>query len=135
MWPSALRTFLTVSVVLVFLLMPVLSLWPALSGPFLFDDHPNLKALTVLEGDISLRSLIAYLSENAAGPTGRPLSMLTFLLNDIYWPSDPRSFKYTNLLLHVLNGLLVLWLAIGILRQWAGHFGDKHCIIAIVIAS
>jgi len=37
--------------------------------------------------------------------------MLTFLLNDTAWPSDARSFKYTNLMLHLLNAMLLYTLA------------------------
>lgn len=100
---------------LVFLLVvPILTLWPSLNGPFLFDDIPNLDALGLLQGELTSEHIADYLSSKSAGPTGRPLSMLSFLLNDVSWPSDPYSFKYTNILVHVLNGLLLAWLIIKI---------------------
>src|SRR5262249_23733625 len=40
-------------------------------------------------------------------PTGRPLTLGTFLLDARDWPADPRPFKITNVLLHLLNGLLL----------------------------
>lgn len=116
-------------------LLPLLTLWPALSGPFLFDDQPNLDALGVLHGEITQDSLKDYLAEKTAGPTGRPLSMLSFLLNDVAWPSDPASFKYTNLLIHILNGLLLAWLVLAIVRQWAGKLDQRHVVLSLLVAA
>src|SRR3546814_902550 len=81
---------------------------PGLHGPFVFDDWANLPALNGF-GDGIHRGLTFwwYVLGNNSGPLGRPLSMLSFLINDSAWPSDPYSFKYTNLLLHLLNGVLV----------------------------
>ena len=128
------RAILAVVLPVFFVLLPLLTLWPALSGPFLFDDQPNLKALTLLQGVVNQSNLTDYLAENAAGPTGRPLSMLTFLLNDVYWPSQPSSFKYTNLLFHILNGLLLAWLVLAIVRQWAGALSQRYVVLSLLVA-
>ncbi len=80
---------------------------PGLEGPFLFDDFANLPALGSYDGVRDLETLQLYLSGAHAGPTGRPLALLSFLLDDNAWPSDPAPFKRTNLLLHLLNGLLL----------------------------
>jgi len=90
--------------------------WPGLEGPFLFDDVANLVALDEYGKINDWQSLIRYLGEGIAGPTGRPISMMSFLLNEVSWPSDPRPFKYTNLLIHVLNGVLVFWCGLKIYR-------------------
>lgn len=82
--------------------------WPGLDGPFLFDDFPNLAGLSNFGGVRDWESLKQYVLTGIAGPTGRPLALLSFLIDDNSWPSDPRSFKYTNLLLHLLVGLLLL---------------------------
>src|SRR5690606_575255 len=87
-----------------------LLLWPGVHGPFLFDDYPNLKNLAELGSQPTLRSVGAYLSL-FPGESGRPLAALSFLLNDFSWPSDPYGFKVTNLLIHLLNGVLVFGLA------------------------
>ena len=81
--------------------------WPGLSGPFLFDDFANLDALGAYGGVVDWESLKLFVLGNNSGPTGRPISMLSFLLNDFTWPSTAHSFKYTNLMLHLLNGLLL----------------------------
>ncbi|MGP1664313.1 MAG: hypothetical protein ACTS5I_00055, partial [Rhodanobacter sp.] len=80
--------------------------WPALSGPFLFDDFPNLKNLQTLGGHLDWQSLANYSAQYRSEP-GRPLSMLSFVINDFDWPSNPWSFKYTNLMLHLLIGVLI----------------------------
>lgn len=90
-----------------------LLLWPALSGPFLFDDFPNLQNLKLL-GNTYGDNLGQYLAAFTGSP-GRPLAALSFLINDNAWPSQPYSFKYTNLMIHLLNGVLLF----GFLRQLA----------------
>lgn len=42
---------------------------------------------------------------------GRPLALATFLIDRHGWPSDPEPFLHFNLLIHLINGLLVAWLA------------------------
>lgn len=61
------------------------------------------------------QQLFLFVASGDAGPTGRPISLLSFYLNDTAWPSEPFGFKLTNLLFHCLNGLLVLWLVFKLL--------------------
>lgn len=83
--------------------------WPALHGPFLFDDFPNLAALTSIDHLSSWRDLGIYLSQPRDFP-GRPLAMLSFLLQRGEWPGHPFSFKLVNLGLHLACGCLVFLL-------------------------
>ncbi len=80
--------------------------WPALNGPFLFDDFPNLEQLAMLNGRTDWNSLANFAAQYRSEP-GRPLSMLSFVLNDSDWPTSPWPFKYTNLMLHLLVGVVV----------------------------
>lgn len=98
------------------LLISVILYWPGLSGTFLFDDFANLNALGDYGGVRDLQSLTAYLSNGISGPTGRPVALLSFLIDDNTWPSQAWGFKYTNLLLHLLNGCLLFWLIFRCLR-------------------
>lgn len=82
----------------------------ALTGPFLFDDFPNLSNLSLLGGHPTMRSLGQLAAQYGVQP-GRPLSMLSFAINDAAWPSDPWAFKYTNLMIHLLVGVIVFGLA------------------------
>ncbi|MBU2984506.1 hypothetical protein KO528_04050 [Saccharophagus degradans] len=79
---------------------------PGLSGPFLLDDFVHLPNMAVNGGVDTWLDLKRFVFSIDTS-TGRPLSMLTFLINDYTWPSSPYSFKYTNLLIHLLNGVLV----------------------------
>lgn len=88
--------------------------WPALNGPFLFDDFPNLVNLNLVSGNFDWAHIGKYLAAFTGSP-GRPISALSFLINDYTWPSSPFGFKYTNLMIHLLNGVLLF----GLLRQLA----------------
>lgn len=90
--------------------------YPGLSGPFLFDDFSNLSFLAAHGGVRDLDTLALYLSSADTDGLGRPISFLSFLLSDNAWPSDPWLFKYHNLLLHVLIGLLLVWLYLRLAR-------------------
>jgi tetratricopeptide (TPR) repeat protein len=115
--PLDLRNVLLVTSALYLLaLLSATCYWPGLSGPFLFDDYANLPALGAFNGVRDWATFKLYLFGNQSGPTGRPLAMLSFLIDDNNWPSDPRAFKYTNLMLHLLNGALLFWLCLKLLR-------------------
>jgi len=89
--------------------------WPALHGPFLFDDFPNLDALTSIEHLSSWRDLGIYLSQPRSLP-GRPLAMLSFLAQRSDWPGNPFPFKLVNLGLHLACGVLLYAVALQVAR-------------------
>lgn len=91
--------------------------WPGLNGGFLFDDQPNLSAMGDLGGVTNWESFQAFVLSGGAGPTGRPLSLISFLLDDNTWPSHAPWFKKTNLLIHILCGLLLCWATLLLLRN------------------
>lgn len=85
--------------------------WPGLRGPFLFDDFANLNALGEYNGVRDWETFRLFVFGNTSGPTGRPVAMLSFLIDATNWPTDPRPFKTTNLCIHLLNGLLLFVLS------------------------
>lgn len=106
--------------ILCLLALPLLAWWaylPGLGGAFLFDDFNNLGQLGAYGKINNLRSLLLYLSSGNADPTGRPLALLTFLIDANDWPADAESFKRTNILLHLLNGLLLTWVLLKLGRK------------------
>lgn len=88
-------------------LLAAAAYWPGVAGGFLFDDWVNLPALGRYGAVDDLDALLRYLSSGSADPTGRPVSMLSFLVDARNWPADPAPFKRTNITLHALNGLLI----------------------------
>ncbi|MEW5834101.1 MAG: tetratricopeptide repeat protein [Pseudomonadota bacterium] len=86
--------------------------WPGLKGDFLFDDYVNLPALGASGPVTHWPTFWQYITSGHADPTGRPLAMLSFLIDAHDWPAAPYPFKRTNLLLHLINGtMLALLLA------------------------
>lgn len=81
--------------------------WPGLSGGFLFDDHVNLDALGRYGVVDNWPVFWRYITSGTADPIGRPIALLSFLLDARDWPADPAAFLRTNLLIHVLNGVLL----------------------------
>src|SRR5690606_29320996 len=63
---------------------------------------------------------------------GRPLAMLSFVINDSAWPSSPWSFKYTNLMLHALVGVLVFGFARHLARL---HLHENRSSLAALIVA
>lgn len=110
------------------------ALSPGITGPFLFDDFPNLQNLRELGDSFSRESIGRYLAAWQGNP-GRPLAALSFLIEDHAWPSDPEAFKRNNLLWHLLVGLGVFALARRLARLafsshaapvGAGHVRDRR---------
>jgi hypothetical protein len=78
-----------------------------LSGDFLFDDFGNLPAIGATGPVDHWATFWRYITSGTADPTGRPLTLLSFLLDARNWPAPARPFKVTNLALHLLNGALL----------------------------
>jgi len=100
---------------------------PGQSGTFLFDDFVNLNALGATGPVNTWPTFWRYITSGTADPTGRPLTLLTFLLDAHNWPAAPYSFKRTNLILHLMNGVL-LTLLLRRLGQAAFKGAAKHRI-------
>lgn len=80
---------------------------PGLHSGFIFDDFGNLPLLGATGPVRSIPTFLRYITSGPADPTGRPLSLLTFLFNADHWPANPLPFKVTNLFIHLLNGTLL----------------------------
>ncbi|MQM39272.1 hypothetical protein KBTX_03296 [wastewater metagenome] len=90
------------------LLVTMYTLLPGVSGSFLFDDFANLAPLGDAQGLIDTRhELFQFATSNVSGMTGRPISVLSFLINQYAWPQSATPFLWTNLMLHLLNGIMV----------------------------
>jgi tetratricopeptide (TPR) repeat protein len=83
---------------------------PGLKGWFLLDDIPVLGELERIRYLPLRERMLFFVFGGETGPLGRPLAMASFLINDYAWPTDSASFKYTNLCIHLIVGLLVYWI-------------------------
>lgn len=104
----AIRHQLLISLLLpVVMLLAWMALMPGLSGSFLFDDAPNLEKLGSFGSITNWELFRAFVFSGGAGPLGRPISLASFLINSNEWPADPASFKYTNIMVHLLIGVIL----------------------------
>jgi len=108
------RTLFGLTIVL---LVCALLYWPAMHGPFLFDDFPNLAALNSINHLTGWRDLGIYLSQPRGFP-GRPVAMLSFLIQKASWPDHPFPFRLVNVGIHLFNGVLVFVLTRRVARHW-----------------
>ena len=106
---------------------------PGLSGGFIFDDFVNLNAIGATGPVDNWQTFLRYVTSGTADPTGRPLAMATFLIDARDWPADPRAFLTTNVLIHLLNGVLLFKL-IESLGEWVGDSPRKGSWNALLAA-
>jgi len=114
-------------------MLVVMAYAPAISGPWLLDDPPNLldnralQQFKVTQFD-DFRDVAV---SGRAGPFGRPVSISTFIWQrDQGGLLDSGSAKTFNLVLHLLIGVLVAYLALQILLVWGIH--QRSAVIAAV---
>ena len=96
-----------------------------LNSPFIFDDIPNLNPMGNHQQLGFWHDVGLFLLQGDSGPMGRPLSLISFYL----------SFKYTNILLHLLNGVLIFWLALKLTHSTISLDHSHHYWIAILACS
>ena len=111
--------------------------WPGLSGGFLFDDYPNIvDNHGVQPHDASFASLVGAALSSPATEFKRPLASLSFAANYLVSGLDPYWMKLTNLVIHLLNGLLVFLLARALLEISRADSGERRAgVIAALIAA
>lgn len=93
------------------LVATTIAYYPGLHGPFLFDDYPNIvNNLALRISSFSPHELMRAAFSSHSGILYRPISMLSLAFNLYFFGGDSFSFKLTNLIIHLINGLLILWL-------------------------
>lgn len=93
---------------------------PGLNGTYLFDDYPNIVDNPgVKPANASMASLARAALSSPSSEFKRPLSSLTFGANYLATGLDPYWMKFTNLLIHLLNGFLVFLVARRVLQRLA----------------
>ncbi|MCB1705626.1 MAG: hypothetical protein KDI17_12230 [Halioglobus sp.] len=82
--------------------------WPGIHGPELLDDRSSV---LVIE-DLKARPELAfdYIFGDKSGTLGRSVSMTSFVLEKMFLDEGISGGKKVNIVLHLLNGGLVIWL-------------------------
>ncbi|MDE2235572.1 MAG: hypothetical protein KGK44_08510 [Gammaproteobacteria bacterium] len=77
----------------------------------MFDDIPNIVSNAALRlANLSPHELLRAAFSSQSGLLYRPISMLSFAFNLYFFGNNSFSFKLTNLFIHLVNALLILWL-------------------------
>jgi len=117
------------------LLLTALVYFPSLQGGFLFDDLPNLGEMNKYGDMHQWESARKFVMNGIAGPTGRPISLLTFVPQaDAWLMHNTMPFKIVNLIIHLLCGALLYWVTTLLLKAY-GYTKEKAAWIALLSAS
>ena len=84
---------------------------PGLGGPLLLDDRPQLGVL-LDSADLGAGELLADYAVSTSGPRGRPVAMVSFIADTLAFGNDTWWWKHTNVVIHLLAGLLVFALQV-----------------------
>jgi len=112
-----------------------LAFQPGLTGSFQFDDFSNLGDLAKLQDNPTLDEVQQYLLHGISSPTGRPISLLSFVLQAHDWPLNPAGFVRVNVLLHLLNGTLLFWCLLRLTRllRWPLATGAGVALLSTLL--
>jgi hypothetical protein len=121
------------------LVVTCLAYWPGLTGGFIFDDYPNIvDNHGVQPDDASIGSLVRAALSSPSSEFKRPLASLSFAANFLVSGLDPYWMKLTNLVIHLLNGLVLFVLVKRIIRAAApatwGNDGAPGRLAALITA-
>ncbi len=114
------RRLLTLGLLSFLALLVVSVFWPGTSGSFLHDDKMNLSPLGAMGGITNLETLRHFVFSGVSSSLGRPVALLSFAWDGQNWPTDPRAFLISNILIHAVNALLlfaVVFKLCGMLRR------------------
>ena len=89
--------------------------WPGLNGPFLLDDYLNIVSAYVSGFDKD--EILYAVTHNQSGVFGRPVSVLSLLFSGIVHGPEAWGYKYHNLAIHLLIGLLIFWFLLKVLTR------------------
>ncbi len=89
--------------------------WPGLSGPLVLDDHRLISSSQVQP--ITIEKFINVVRSDRSGLFGRPVAYLSYIFNHRFADQDNKTpaFKATNIVLHLLCGVLIYGLLLLVL--------------------
>jgi len=93
-------------ILILFSFVTALIYFQGVSGSFVLDDSSSILPLqAILHNNIGY--YLEYIFSGTTGPTGRPISLFTFVINSLSGSVEPYWFKVVNIILHIICGLLV----------------------------
>ncbi|MCJ8320905.1 MAG: hypothetical protein MJK12_14795 [Colwellia sp.] len=98
------RYFIKSLLLLIILILVALVYLNGITGSLYYDDMRPIGNLTHV---VDIDTAIYYIFTETSGTLGRPISMLTFLLQVNSWPDNIENFFLFNIILHSFNIFLV----------------------------
>lgn len=92
---------------------------PGMAGGWVFDDFPNIVDNSAIHITPGQSTLAAWVNSALSSPSSflhRPLASLTFSMNWYAGSGDPLPFKITNVVIHLINGVLLFCMLQALLR-------------------
>ena len=102
------RTLASMALAALLLLLAAWIYWPGQTGPSLLDDATSVLVM----GDLKEQPELAwdYVTGDASGPLGRPVSIASFVLEKLFLGDSVVVSKRVNIVLHLFNGGLLMCL-------------------------
>lgn len=127
-------SFLVLVSLLACLLLTAFVYRTGFDGGFMLDDYPNVVQAYIANPD---RDAIFYtVTHNGSGLLGRSVSMLSFVLSGLQYGLDAWGYKYHNLLLHLLIGVLLFRLLLTLLPQLLpGASAQRQLLVAALVTA
>ncbi len=126
-------TILTLAFLAAVLILTILVYLPGLSGPLVLDDLPQLNGL-IAQGASDSATLIRNYIVSTSGPLGRPVAMASFIGDAITHGPDIWWWKFNNVMLHLISGLLVFWLTALLVQGTPKNTGFNPWMLGIIVA-
>jgi hypothetical protein len=123
------------SLLLVALLVTALVYWPGLSGGFIFDDFPNIVQKQHVHAESIDAESLELASRAYGGLSSRPLATVSFAMNHVAGGLEPWGYKFTNLMVHLLNTLLVFLVVRRLLplSNAPSRWGDTAAVVVALL--
>ncbi|WP_147394212.1 tetratricopeptide repeat protein [Acinetobacter tianfuensis] len=125
-------------VLFLILIITFLAYSPGLSGDYVFDDIANIvENSKIAITSLDYMSLKAAFWSGDAGPLGRPISMLSFALNHYFTGFAPYFFKLTNLIIHLMNGVVLYFISLKLFENISFNRGasKKSQYLALIVSA
>jgi len=99
------------AIVLLAMALTMFIYWKGLYGSFVFDDFPNIvDNKGVQPATATVGTLVNAALSSPSSDFKRPLASLSFAANFLVTGLDPFWMKFTNVILHLVNGILLFLL-------------------------
>ena len=119
---------------LVILTVTALIYWSGLNGPFLLDDRPNI-LIPYIE-QTGWDTFYYAVTHNDSGMLGRSVSLISLVLSGMIYGIEPWGYKFHNLLIHLVVGVLLCRFVWRLLPVLTGKPADNQTVlIAGLLAS